>query len=68
MRRTHGGYAFISARFGDEEFDEISMNLGDLIEFVEDARMHGVPLNARLVGFPHVNSIHQLAFIYLPER
>lgn len=61
-----GKHAFISDKFGDDEFGELdpSMTLGDLITFVEDARMHGVPLTGQVVDFPAVTVIRQLAVIY----
>lgn len=60
-----GKQARISDRFGDDDFDELTaMTLGDLIEFVEDARMHGVPLTGQVVQFPQVTVIRQIAVIY----
>lgn len=60
-----GKHAYISDKYGDDEFDEITgMTLGDLAAFVIGARDSGVPDSAQLVLFPQTTEIRQLAAIY----
>jgi hypothetical protein len=59
-----GKYAYISDRYGIEDFDEVAMTLGDLAAFVIGARDNGVPDSAQLVLFPQVTVIRQIAVIY----